>query len=260
MALVYAPAVAVETAQAIITHCERLRYRFAVIDCDPGVSDWSTLNPRTRIQDSPYAAFYYPWIVIADPQTGAQRTIPPGGHALGVYARTDAERGVFKAPANETLRAVLALEFEISDITQGVLNPRSVNVIRQFPGRGILVWGARTMTSDATYKYVNVRRLFIFLERSIDEGTQWAVFEPNDKPLWAQVADAIRVFLRGQWRLGALVGSTEDKAYFVKCDETTMTQDDVDNGRLICEIGVAPVRPAEFVVFRILQHTANAQR
>jgi len=259
VALVYAPAAAVETAKAIISHCERLRYRFAVIDCDQGASDWSALEPRTSIQDTPYAGFYYPWIVMADPQTGARRTVPPGGHVLGVYARTDSERGVFKAPANETLRGALELEFDIGDAAQGVLNPRSVNVIRQFPGRGILVWGARTMTSDPLWKYVNVRRLFLFLERSIDEGTQWVVFEPNDKPLWAQVTDAIRLFLRGQWRLGALLGNTEDKAYFVRCDETTMTQDDIDNGRLICEVGVAPVRPAEFVVFRIFRHTAKAQ-
>jgi phage tail sheath protein FI len=260
VALVYAPAVAVETATAIITHCERLRFRFAVIDCDQGMSDWSALDPRTKIQNTQYAAFYYPWIVIADPQNGARRKVPPGGHVLGVYARTDGERGVFKAPANETLRGALELEFDISRLTQDVLNPRGVNVIRQFTGGGIRVWGARTMTSDAMYKYVNVRRLFIFLERSIYEGMQWVVFEPNGKPLWAQVTDAIRLFLRGLWRLGALLGSTADQAYFVKCDETTMTQDDIDNGRLICEVGVAPVRPAEFVVFRISQPTANAQR
>jgi phage tail sheath protein FI len=176
---------------------------------------------------------------------------------LGVYARTDAERGVFKAPANETLRGLVGLEFDVNDAMQGILNPRGVNVIRQFPGKGILVWGARTMTSDTIWKYVSVRRLLIFLERSIYEGTQWAVFEPNDKQLWANVTAAIRLFLRGQWRVGALIGATEDKAFFVKCDQTTMTQDDIDNGRLVCEVGVAPVRPAEFVIFRIFQHAAR---
>ncbi len=259
VALVYAPGVAVDIAKAIIVHCERLRFRFAVIDCDPGVNRPSLLDPRTKIQDTQYAAFYYPWIVIADPQTGARRMVPPGGHVLGVYARTDVEYGVFKAPANEALHGEIELEFNISDVTQGVLNPRGVNTLRQFSGRGVRVWGARTMTSDALWKYVNVRRFFIFLERSIDKGTQWAVFEANDERLWAQVVSAIRLFLRGQWRLGALFGATEDKAFFVRCDETTMTQDDIDNGRLICEIGVAPVRPAEFVIFRISQQTVKAQ-
>jgi len=257
VALVYAPSVGVDIAQAIIAHCERLRFRFAVIDCDKGVSSTSALDPRTKVLDTSYAAFYYPWPVIADPQTGTSRTVPPGGHVLGVYARTDAERGVFKAPANETLRGLVGLEFDVNDAMQGILNPRGVNVIRQFPGKGILVWGARTMTSDTIWKYVSVRRLFIFLERSIYEGTQWAVFEPNDKQLWANITAAIRLFLRGQWRVGALFGATEDKAFFVKCDETTMTQDDIDNGRLVCEVGVAPVRPAEFVIFRIFQHTAR---
>jgi phage tail sheath protein FI len=224
------------------------------------VSNASALDPRTAIQDTSYAAFYYPWLVIADPQTGARRTVPPGGHVLGVYARTDLERGVFKAPANETLRGVLELEFDVNDATQDLLNPRGVNVIRLFAGGGIRVWGARTMASNALWKYVSVRRLLIFLERSIYDGTQWVVFEANGKPLWERVTDAIRLFLRGQWRLGALLGATEDKAFFVKCDETTMTQDDIDNGRLICEVGVAPVRPAEFVIFRIFQHTARTQR
>jgi len=259
VSLVYAPSVGVDIAQVIISHCERLQFCFAVIDCDKGVRNALALDPRTAIQDTQYAAFYYPWLVIADPQTGARRTVPPGGYVLGVYARTDIERGVFKAPANETLRGVLELEFDINDATQDILNPGGVNVIRQFPGRGILVWGARTMTSNTLWKYVNVRRLFIFLERSIYEGTQWVVLEPNGKPLWAQVTAAIRLFLRGQWRVGGLLGATEDKAFFVKCDETTMTQDDIDNGRLICEVGIAPVRPAEFVIFRIFQHTARTE-
>jgi phage tail sheath protein FI len=260
VALVYAPGVAIPVAKAIISHCERLKFRFAVVDCDKGVNNAAALDPRTKVQDSEYAAFYYPWVVISDPQTGARKTVPPGGHTLGVYARTDVERGVFKAPANEILRGALELEIDINDATQGTLNPRGVNVIRQFPGRGIRVWGARTLASNALWKYVSVRRLFIFLERSIYEGTQWVVFEPNDPRLWARVTDTIRLFLRGQWRLGALFGRTEEQAFFVTCDETTMTQDDILNGRLICEIGIAPVRPAEFVVFRIFQHTAESQR
>lgn len=261
VALVYAPDVSNDIAVKIITHCEKLRFRFAGLDCAKGQSSASALDPRTNIpSDSSYAAFYYPWIMTSDPSTGARKLIPPGGHTLGVYARTDSERGVFKAPANETLRGALDLEFDINDETQDQLNPRGVNVIRRFPNRGIRVWGARTITSNALWKYVSVRRLFIFLERSIYEGTQWVVFEPNDPGLWARVTDTIVLFLRGQWRLGALFGRTEEQAFFVTCDERTMTQDDILNGRLICEIGIAPVRPAEFVVFRIFQHTAEAQR
>jgi phage tail sheath protein FI len=232
-----------------------------VIDCPKGQNNPSSLAPREALSvDTSRAGFYYPWIVAADAGSGAQKLIPPGGHVLGVYARTDSERGVFKAPANETLRGALALEFDIDDETQNDLNAKGVNVIRGFPGRGIRVWGARTLTSDALWKYVNVRRLFIFLERSIYEGTQWVVFEPNDPRLWTRVTDTIREFLRAQWRAGALLGRTEDQAFFIICNETVMTQDDIVNGRLICEIGVAPVRPAEFVIFRISQHTAEASR
>jgi phage tail sheath protein FI len=261
IALVYAPGVANDIALAIIAHCENMRFRFAVIDSPKGQNSAGDIDPRTTMPaDTSYAAFYYPWIVMSDPNTGARKLVPPGGHTLGVYARTDVERGVFKAPANETLRGVLDLEFDIRDETQDVLNPRGVNAIRRFPGRGIRVWGARTLTYNALWKYVSVRRLFIFLERSIYEGTQWVVFEPNDPRLWARVTDTIRLFLRGQWRLGALFGRTEEQAFFITCDETTMTQDDILNGRLICEIGIAPVRPAEFVIFRIFQNTAEAQQ
>jgi phage tail sheath protein FI len=260
VALVYAPMVSTDIAQAIVTHCERLRFRFAVIDSEKGKSSTTELNPRNAITDSSYAAFYYPWIVTSDPRTGARKLIPPGGHVLGVYARTDTERGVFKAPANEVLRGAISLEYDINDSKQDDLNPKGVNAVRSFPGRGIRVWGARTITSNSLWKYVSVRRLFIFLERSIYEGTQWVVFEPNDDKLWARVVDTVRLFLRAQWRLGALLGRTEQEAFFITCDRTTMSQDDILNGRLICEIGIAPVRPAEFVVFRIFQNTAEAQR
>jgi phage tail sheath protein FI len=259
VALVYAPDVSTDISNAIVSHCERLRFRFAVIDSPKG-QDPGSLNPRNQITDTHYAGFYYPWLVTSDPRTGARKLIPPGGPVLGVYARTDTERGVFKAPANEIVRGALDLENEINDQVQDTLNPKGVNVIRSFPGRGIRVWGARTITSNALWKYVSVRRLFIFLERSIYEGTQWVVFEPNDERLWARVTDTIRLFLRSQWRLGALFGRTEQEAFFITCDRTTMTQDDILNGRLICEIGIAPVRPAEFVIFRIFQNTAEAQR
>lgn len=258
VALVYSPGATVQVNRSVITHCENMRFRFAVVDPDKSV-DINNFQPRSAITDTKFAALYYPWIAISDPKTGARKEVPPGGHVLGVYARSDSERGVFKAPANETLRGVVELLADINDTTQDALNPRGVNAVRQFPERGIRVWGARTLTSDALWKYVSVRRLFIFLERSIYEGTQWVVFEPNDDRLWARVIDTIRLFLRTQWRLGALFGRTEEEAFFITCDRTTMTQDDILNGRLICEIGIAPVRPAEFVIFRIFQNTAEAQ-
>ena len=261
VALVYAPKPRdndVDIVTKIIDHCERLRFRFAAVDS--GNSDPSQFDPRTTIADSEYAGFYTPWIMASDPESGTRVPTPPGGHVLGIYARTDAERGVFKAPANEVVRGALDLTFDINDNLQGAMNPMGVNAIRRFPGRGIRLWGARTLTSNALWKYVSVRRLFIFLERSIYEGTQWVVFEPNEDKLWGRVRDTIRLFLRSQWRGGALFGRTEDEAFFITCDRRTMSQDDILNGRLICEIGIAPVRPAEFVIFRVFQYTAEAQR
>jgi uncharacterized protein len=262
VSLVYAPYPRNEAqmiAQAVIDHCERIKFRFAVVDCSNNQSDLNGLLPRDNLRDSAYGAFYYPWLWVANPQSGVRTLVPPGGHALGVYARVDSARGVYKAPANEVPRGATKLEFDINDSKQALLNPRGVNVIRSFPGRGILIWGARTMSSKTLWKQVSVRRLFIFLERSIYEGTQWVVFEPNDQRLWARVKDSIRLFLRTQWHEGALFGASEDEAFFITCDRSTMTQDDILNGRLICEIGIAPVRPAEFVVFRIFQNTADPQ-
>jgi phage tail sheath protein FI len=261
VALVYAPRPPNDPdpiAREIVAHCEQRRYRFAVID-GPRDEQPGVLDPRTTLQDTQYAAFYAPWITVTDPGTGAARLVPPGGHVLGVYARTDVERGVWKAPANEIVRGALDVGFVVDDAMQGLMNPRGVNAIREFPGRGIRVWGARTLSSDQQWRYVSVRRLFLFLERSIDVGTQWVVFEPNDERLWVTVTDTIRLFLRNQWRGGALLGQTEDEAFYIRCDRTTMTQDDIVNGRLICEIGIAAVRPAEFVIFRLLQRTAEVQ-
>jgi phage tail sheath protein FI len=262
VALVHAPYPsdnAADINKAVIDHCERLRFRFAAVDAAREATP-ADLDPRSTLADTQYAGMYAPWIVIADPLTGARRSVPPGGHVLGIYARSDAERGVFKAPANEVVRGALAVHFDVDDGRQALMNPRGVNAIRSFPGRGIRVWGARTLSSNGLWKYVSVRRLFIFLERSIYESTQWVVFEPNDERLWARVKDTVRLFLRAQWRGGALFGKTEDEAFFITCDRTTMTQDDVLNGRLVCEIGIAPVRPAEFVIFRVFQHTAESQR
>lgn len=241
---------------ALVAHCETLKDRFVILDVALGTSNITALRPPT---DSTYAAIYYPWIKAFDPLTSGPKLCPPGGSVAGIYARSDQERGVHKAPANEVVRGATDLEYKITKGEQDLLNPRGVNVIRVFPGRGIRVWGARTISSDPLWKYVNVRRLFLFLEESIDEGTQWVVFEPNNEKLWARVRQTITQFLTGVWRTGALMGLTAEEAFFVKCDRTTMTQDDIDNGRLICIIGVAPTKPAEFVIFRIAQFTAGAE-
>jgi hypothetical protein len=235
----------------LIDHCEKLRDRFAVTAVAQSATDIPNLRPG---RDSKYAAVYYPWIKVIDPVSGVPKLIPPTGHVMGIYARSDTERGVHKAPANEVVRGAVDLEFAIAKGEQDILNPRGVNCVRAFPGRGIRVWGARTMSSDPAWKYINVRRLFLFLEESIDEGSQYAVFEPNDVPLWERLRGSVTAFLTTQWRAGMLQGSTSNEAFFVKIGlGETMTQDDIDNGRVIMLIGVAPVKPAEFVIFRITQ-------
>lgn len=264
VAIVYAPDAFSEAGlvEELMTHCENNKYRFLVLDSPRGLAQIGTIDPRSGnpagARPSQYAAFYYPWIKVFDADTGVRKFVPPGGHVAGIYARTDIERGVFKAPANEIVRGALELEFEVTDGGQGILNPRGVNAIRAFPGRGRRVWGARTLSDNSLWKYVNVRRLFIFIEASIFRGTQWVVFEPNDQRLWGRVKQTITEFLRTQWRLGALFGATEEEAFFVRVDRSTMTDDDINNGRLIVVIGIAPVRPAEFVIFRIAQLTSSA--
>ena len=251
-------------AGALIQHAEQLRYRIAIIDAPEGSSINEIRSFRGRF-DSRHAAIYHPWIQIFDPiaprVAGApprRLMLPPSGFVAGIYARTDVTRGVHKAPANEIVRGLTRFEANINTPRNEVLNPEGINALRFFEGRGHRVWGARTISSDPEWKYVNVRRLFNFIENSIDRGTQWAVFEPNDRRLWANVRRTIEDFLLVLWRDGALMGPTPELAYFVRCDRTTMTQNDIDNGRLICLIGVAPVRPAEFVIFRIGQWTADA--
>ena len=248
----------VNLTNAVIRQCELLKDRFAVVSTLPGAADVTRLRPPA---DTLYAGFYYPWIKVFNATTNRRVLVPPGGHVAGIMARTDIERGVHKAPANEVVRGALELEFPVTKGKQDLLNPRGVNCIRDFSsdGRGIRLWGARTMSSDPMWKYVNVRRLFIFIEESIEQNTQWVVFEPNSDTTWAAVSRTITNFLIGVWRSGALMGLTAEEAFFVKCDRTTMTQDDIDNGRLICYIGIAPVKPAEFVIFRISQKTAETE-
>jgi phage tail sheath protein FI len=240
----------------LIRHAELMRYRIAVLDSGEG----QTINEVRATKaglNSRYAAFYYPWIKVRDPITHLEICLPPSGFVAGLYARNDVERGVWKAPANEIVTAAVGLEQTLDKAQQEILNPEGINCFRYFEGRGFLLWGARTTTSDPEWKYVNLRRYFAYLEQSIDRGTQWVVFEPNGETLWAAVRRVIEDFLLNEWQAGALLGAKAEQAFFVKCDRSTMTQNDLDNGRLVCVIGVAPLEPAEFVIFRIGQWTAD---
>jgi phage tail sheath protein FI len=234
----------------LINQCETLKDRFAVISSRPREARPGTL---TIDYNSKYAAFYYPWMYVINPISGQKVLIPPGGHVVGIYGRSDTIVGVHKDPANEVIRGIDSLQFVLTDQQQSQLNPIGINALRYFKGAGNLVWGGRTTTRDPDWKYINVRRLFIFVEKSIQRATQWVVFEINDEPLWARVRRSISDFLTRMWLDGMLQGAKKEEAFFVKCDRTTMTQADIDNGRLICVIGIAPVKPAEFVIFRIGQ-------
>ncbi|HEY7479121.1 MAG TPA: phage tail sheath family protein [Gemmatimonadales bacterium] len=243
---------------AMIAHCERLGDRIALIDPPPGLTPQQMKKWRERDSnyDSKYAALYYPWIRVDGPD-GSPIDVPPSGYIAGVYARNDNERGVHKAPANEVIRGALSPEIQITKGEQDVLNPLGVNCIRTFVGRGIRVWGARTLSSDPAWRYVSVRRLFNYVEESIERGTQWVVFEPNDADLWARVRRDVGAFLTGVWRDGMLFGATPAEAFFVKCDAENNPSDVRDRGQLIIDIGMAPVKPAEFIVFRFSQYAGG---
>ncbi|MFF3734260.1 phage tail sheath family protein [Streptomyces sp. NPDC002476] len=246
----------VKTVQlALISHCEQMGDRVAVLDTPPGMGAQRVRTWRNDDAgfDSRYATVYYPWINVFDPAAGRNSLMPPSGHVAGVWARSDGERGVHKAPANEVIRGALDLEIRLSKGEQDLLNPIGVNCVRAFPGRGIRIWGARTLSSDPAWRYLNVRRLFNYLEESILLGTQWVVFEPNDDRLWSSIRRNVTAFLTEEWRRGALFGRTAEEAFYVKCDRDNNPQESIDLGQVVCEIGVAPVKPAEFVVFRLAQ-------
>jgi uncharacterized protein len=245
--------------QLLISHVERMRYRIAVLDAGDD-QDISQVRLMKGGLDSKHAALYYPWVRIFDPVTQQEISLPPSGFVAGIYARNDVERAVYKAPANEVVTLALGFERTLNKAQQEVLNPEGINCFRFFEGRGNRLWGARTTSSDPEWKYVNLRRYFAYLERSIDVGTQWAVFEPNGPALWANVRRTISDFLFNEFVMGAFLGDKPETSYFVKCDRSTMTQNDIDNGRLVCLVGVAVVKPAEFVIFRIGQWTADAKR
>ena len=245
---------------AMIAHCELMADRVAILDPPPSLSPQAILNWRqnTAGYDSKYAALYWPWVKVYDPASNANIYVPPSGHVAGIWGRNDDTRGVHKAPANEVMRGVVAVASDLTSREQELLNPVGINCVRTFAGRGIRVWGARTLSSDPEWRYVNVRRLFNYLEESILNGTQWVVFEPNDYALWARVRRTITAFLTNEWRKGALFGLTPDEAFYVKCDNETNPPEIVDAGQLVCEIGVAPVKPAEFVIFRLAQFSGGA--
>lgn len=243
----------------LVAHCENTGSRFAVLDIPRDARKVEDIIAHRNIFDTNYAALYHPWLNVFDPLDKKNISIPPSGSILGIYARSDNARGVHKAPANEVVRGCVGLDCQFNTGEQDILNPKGVNLIRAFAGQGIRVWGARTATSNSSWKYINVRRLFIFIEESIKANTNWAVFEPNDEVLWVRVQRTISVFLTNLWRGGSLAGTSPEEAFFVHIGRDTMSQDDIDNGRLICVIGVAPVKPAEFVIFRISQKTADAE-
>ena len=243
---------------ALVAHCENTKSRFAVLDIPLDKKKVGDVLDHRNMFDTSYAALYHPWLEVFDPLARKSSYMPPSGAMAGIYARTDTERGVQKAPANEVVRGCTGLSCPYNEGEQDILNPQGVNLIRSFTGRGIRVWGARTASSNPLWKYINVRRLFIFVEESLKANTNWVVFEPNSEALWGRVQRTIELFLSSMWRSGALAGTSPGEAFFVNIGRSTMTQDDIDNGRLICNIGIAPVKPAEFVIFRITQHTVES--
>lgn len=246
-----------EVIVSLIAHCENLKSRIAVFDMPGDLYKTKDLIEYRNIIDSSYGAMYHPWIQVFDRSSNKSDYIPPSGAVLGVYSRTDINRGIHKAPANEIVFCN-GLKVNYTKAEQDILNPEGVNLIRAIPGQGIRVWGARTASSNSAFKYVNVRRLFIYVEESIKANTNWVVFEPNDTALWQRVSLTVSSFLDSMWRTGMLAGSTPAEGYFVEIGPSTMTRDDIMNGRLICNIGIAPSRPAEFVIFRVTQHTAES--
>jgi phage tail sheath protein FI len=256
-------AIDLETVQAVqlamIAHCELMGDRMAILDAPPGLSPQQVKEWRVdgAGYDSKFATLYWPYVKVFDPASGTNKFVPPSGHIAGVWARSDDTRGVHKAPANEVIRGAITLQTQITKAEHDLLNPVGINCIRTFPGRGVRVWGARTLSSDPSWRYLNVRRLFNYLEESILLGTQWVVFEPNDHALWARIRRTISAFLINEWRKGALFGLTADEAFYVKCDSETNPAEGIDAGQVLCQIGVAPVKPAEFVIFQLSQFSGG---
>lgn len=248
-----------EVMVSLVSHCENMGNRFAILDMPKDLTEVKELLEYRSIIDSTYAAMYHPWLTVYDRAAKKPGYIPPSASVAGVYAKTDVSRGVHKAPANETI-ACTGLKTNYTSAEQDMLNPEGINLIRAINGMGIRIWGARTASSNSAFRYVNVRRLFIYVEESIKNSTGWVVFEPNDASLWSRVSITITSFLDNIYRMGMLAGSTPEESYFVEIGTSTMTPDDIRAGRLICNVGIAPSKPAEFVIFRVTQFTAEASK
>jgi uncharacterized protein len=244
----------------LIAHCENAGNRMAIVDCPPGLSPREVLDWRASGlgHDSKDAALYYPWLEVADRSTGRPLLVPPSGHVAGMWCRTDAAFGVHEAPT-EGLVGVEGLGFDVAETDQAELSEAGVNSIRALPRQGIRVWGARTLSSDPEWRYVPVRRVFLHLASSIDQGTRWTVFEPNDERLWEELREEVEHFLERSWRDGALAGETAKDAYYVKCGAETNPSEVIDASQVVCEIGIAPVKPGEFAIFRLSRITADAR-
>lgn len=254
ISLICAPGVTDPAAQdAILTHCEKNRFRFAVLDSPETLDGGIDTMPMPR--DSIMGAYYFPWVQMYDMVADQNLYAPPSGGICGVYGRVDSTRGVHKAPANELFKTALGLKYNLTDAEQEMLNPKGINCIRDFPGRGIRVWGARTISSNPEWRYVNVRRLFCMVEQALQNGTNWVVFEPNTRDLWKKITRNITAFLLNIWKSGALFGNTPEEAFYVRCDDELNPPESIDAGYVTIELGLAPAKPAEFVVFRVSQKT-----
>jgi phage tail sheath protein FI len=258
IALVCAPGVTDPAAQdAILTHCEKNRFRFAILDSPEELEKGIDTMPMPR--DSIMGAYYFPWVEMYDTTADQNVYAPPSGGIAGVYSRVDSTRGVYKAPANELFRTALGLKYSLTDAEQELLNPKGINCIREFSGRGIRVWGARTISSNPEWRYINVRRLFCMVEQAIQNGTNWVVFEPNTRDLWKKITRNITSFLLNIWRSGALFGDSPEEAFYVRCDDELNPPESIDAGYVVVELGIAPAKPAEFVVFRVSQKTLGEE-
>lgn len=258
ISLICAPGVTDPVAQdAILTHCEKNRFRFAVLDSPETLEGGIDSIPKPR--DSMMGAFYFPWIQMYDMAADTNVFAPPSGGICGVYGRVDSTRGVHKAPANELFKTAIGLKYNLTDAEQELLNPKGINCIRNFPGRGIRVWGARTISSNPEWRYVNVRRLFCMVEQALQNGTNWVVFEPNTRDLWKKIVRNITSFLLNVWKSGALFGDTPEEAFYVRCDDELNPPESIDAGYVTIELGLAPAKPAEFVVFRVSQKTLGEE-
>jgi phage tail sheath protein FI len=256
IALIAAPGVTEPAAQdAILTHCEKNRFRFAVLDSPEVLEKGIDTMPMPR--DSIMGAYYFPWVEMYDTVADQNVYAPPSGGMVGMYSRVDGTRGVHKAPANEIFKTALGLKYNLTDAEQELLNPKGINCIREFPGRGIRAWGARTISSDPEWRYINVRRLFCMVEQAIQNGTNWVVFEPNTRDLWKKITRNITAFMLNIWRSGALFGDTPEEAFYVRCDDELNPPESIDGGYVVIELGMAPAKPAEFVVFRVSQKTLD---